>query len=189
MDSKDILRILSRDKNNTFSLIKTEHTRFTCWHNLLASQEETEAGMGRSKSWYGSVKRVSKISMRLRGKQFFFSPVIHFMRLLAIKIYFNRVKRIDWKLDIAAATTIMIFLTFAKYTRKMQPSPKLLAWVQQWQPATGSKTCEYGQRDEICPKITHCCLSTWSWKIKGESSAGQQMKLEPVLALATRTGL
>lgn len=50
MGSKGILRILSRDKNNTFSLIKAEHTCFTRWDNLFASQEETETGMGRSKS-------------------------------------------------------------------------------------------------------------------------------------------
>lgn len=76
------------------------------------------------------------------------------MRLLAIRIFFKRVKRINWKcvLPLLLPSPKWAFCQFAKCTRKMQPSPKLLAWVQQWQPATGSKTCVNGQRDETALK-------------------------------------
>lgn len=81
---------------------------------------------------------------------------------------------------------------FAKYSRKVQLPPRFLAWVQQWQPASGSKTCL--QRSGGVRFALNHPLSLIHWEVgnqRGELTGNQlvQVKLEPVLAPVMHTGL
>lgn len=190
MDSKGILRILSRDKNNTFSLIKTEHTRFTCWLNLFAGQEETEAGMGRSKSWYGSVKTVSKISMRLRGKPSFLGQSFTSWDFKSSEFISTEWKGSTENLccHCCCHHRNELLDSLPSNTRKCSPHQSFWPECSSGSQHLGAKPVWMGKGMRFALK-SPIAASMWSWKIRGESSAGQQMKQEPVLAPVTYTGL